>query len=295
MNAGASFAERAFNLRPGLFPFESRFLDVSGARVHYVDEGRGPVLLMVHGNPTWSFVFRELIVRLRERFRCIAFDHPGFGLSTAPAGYRYLPDEHAAIAGAFVDALALQSFTPVVQDWGGPIGLTLAAARAERVERLVIGNTWCWPVNGDVHFELFSRTFGGPLGTYAIRHYNAFVNVLIPAGIKRHKVTPEVMEAYRRPLPTPARRMPSAIFPRSIIGARAFLREAEAGLARLAAKPALLLWGDADIAFRPKERSRFEGLLPRHRTVPLPGAGHYIWEDAPEEIAAAIDAWWAGV
>jgi haloalkane dehalogenase len=287
-----SYAEDAFELTPGSFPFESHFLDVAGARVHYVDEGTGPILLMVHGNPTWSYVFRHLIVALRGRFRCIALDLPGFGLSVPAPGYGFLPEEHARVVGGFVETLGLPSFTPVVQDWGGPIGLYVAAINAGRVDRLIVGNTFCWPVNGDVHFDLFSRTLGGPIGRFAIRRFNAFVNVLVPAGIKRETVTPEIMAAYRRPLPTPDRRMPSYVFPRSIIGSRDFLAACEASLATLREKSTLVLWGDRDIAFRPKERERFESLLPNHTTVELAGAGHYIWEDAPAEIAAAIRDWW---
>lgn len=289
---GEGTAEQRLGLAPGSFPFESRYVEAGGARLHYVDEGAGPVLLMVHGNPTWSFVFRHLIRLLRDRFRCIAPDLPGFGLSSAPSGYAYLPEEHARTLAAFADRLELRSFTPVVQDWGGPIGLHLAGRDPARVDRLVIGNTFCWPVNGDPHFELFSRLMGGPAGKFAISRFNAFVNLMIPAGIKRAPVAPATMEAYRRALPTPQRRLPSYLLPREIRGSRAFLARCEAGLAGLSGKPALIVWGDADFAFRPQERRRFEAALPQARTVVLRGAGHYIWEDAPEEIAAALRAWW---
>jgi len=292
VSAESSHAETALGLAPGSFPFASRFADVAGARVHYLDEGTGPVLLMIHGNPTWSYLFRRLVPQLRDSFRCIAPDLPGFGLSTAPPGYGFLPEEHARVLSAFVEALGLASFTPVVQDWGGPIGLYVAGLDPARVERLVVGNTFCWPVNGDFHFEMFSRTMGGPVGKIAIRRWNAFVNLLIPAGIKRERVTPAIMEAYRRPLPTPERRMPSYIFPRSILHSRAFLATCATALEALREKPALIVWGDADIAFRAQERERFEAALPNHRTIPLSRAGHYIWEDAPDEIAAALRAWW---
>ena len=290
--AQSSYAENAFHLPAGTFPFESRFADVAGARIHYVDEGAGPALLMVHGNPTWSFLFRHMIALLRDRFRCIAPDLPGFGLSTAPAGYGFLPEEHARMVGGFVDALALPSFTPVVQDWGGPIGLFVAAQNPARVDRLVIGNTFFWPVNGDRHFEMFSRAMGGPIGKFAIREFNAFVNLFIPAGIKIEPLTAGIMEAYRRPLPTPERRMPSYIFQRAILKSRAFMERCAAALPALRDKPALIVWGDKDIAFRAQERERFEAALPDHRTIPLPGAGHYIWEDAPIEIANALREWW---
>ncbi len=287
-----SLTDRAFRLPAGSFPFASKLVDAGGARIHYIDEGTGPVLLMIHGNPTWSFVFRHLVAALCDRFRCIALDLPGFGLSVPPPEYDFLPESHARVVAAFVDALGLESFTPVVQDWGGPIGLHVAGRRPERIERLVIGNTWCWPVNGDRHFEWFSRTMGGPVGKFAIRNFNAFVNVFMPAGIRLRPIDFDFLEAYRRPLPTPERRMPSYVFPRSILKSRAFLAECEAGLARLAGKDALILWGDEDIAFRAKERERFEAALPLHHTVILAGAGHYIWEDAPGEIVSAIRDWW---
>jgi haloalkane dehalogenase len=290
--ASLSFAETTLGLPAGSFPYASKFLDVSGTRIHYIDEGMGPVLLMLHGNPTWSYVFRHLVTSLRDRFRCIAPDLPGFGLSTAPTGYDYLPETHAQVIAAFVDGLALRSFTPVVQDWGGPIGLYVAGRDPSRIERLVIGNTWCWPVNGDFHFEWFSRLLGGPIGKFAIRRYNAFVNVFVPAGIKRRRVDAALLEPYRRPLSTPDGRMPTYVFPRSILHSRTFLANCEASLAALAQKPALIVWGDADIAFRAKERMRFEALLPKHRTVKLRGAGHYIWEDAPDDIVAALRSWW---
>ena len=125
---------------PELFPYESHFIDVDGCRVHYVDEGEGPVLLLLHGNPTWSFLYRHLIGRLRRRFRCIALDFPGFGLSRARPGYGFTPAEHASVVERFVAELALASYTPVVHDWGGPIGLAVASRHPDRI-RAVVGVT----------------------------------------------------------------------------------------------------------------------------------------------------------
>ncbi|MBX7080686.1 MAG: alpha/beta fold hydrolase [Nannocystaceae bacterium] len=284
--------ERPRWLPPGLFPFTSRFVELDGHRIHYIDEGEGPVLLMLHGNPTWSFVWRHLVLALRDEFRCIALDYPGFGLSQARDGYDLLPSSHARVVAAFVDALALPSFTPVVQDWGGPIGLWVAARLHPRVTALVIGNTMAWPVADDPHFARFSRMMGGALGSFAIRRFNAFVNVMIPLGTKRRRLSGAEMAAYRRPLDTAARREGSAVFPRAIVGESGFLAEVEAGLPALADKPALLVWGDRDIAFREQERQRFAAALPRATTVVLPGAGHYVQEESPDEIAAAIRELW---
>lgn len=274
-----------------LFPFQSRFVELEGHRIHYVDEGSGPTLLMLHGNPTWSFVWRHLIARLKGRFRCVALDYPGFGLSTAADGYDLLPQSHSRVVERFVERLELRRFTPVVQDWGGPIGLGLAGRRPELVEGLVIGNTWAWPVHDDPHFVRFSGFMGGAFGGFAIRNFNLFVNVMIPKGIMRKKLPREEMEAYRRPMATKARREATHVFPREIVRSRAFLAEVEENLERLAGRPALLCWGDRDIAFRPKELARFQALFPRATTVPLPGAGHYVQEDSPDEIADAIVTW----
>jgi haloalkane dehalogenase len=125
-----------------LFPFESRFVEIDGNVVHYIDEGSGPILLMLHGNPTWSFVYRQVIGSLRDQFRCIALDFPGFGLSIAAPGYQYMPEEHAAVVVAFLDRLGLSDATLVAHDWGGPIGLYAAEQRADKF------NASSWPTRG---------------------------------------------------------------------------------------------------------------------------------------------------
>ncbi len=279
-------------LTPELLPFESRFLELDGHTIHHLDEGEGPVLLMLHGNPTWSFLYRHLIGLLRARFRCVALDYPGFGLSRAAEGYGFLPADHARVVEAFVKRLGLETFTPIVQDWGGPIGLRVAGQMPERVRSLVVLNTFAWPVERDPHFVRFSRVMGGAIGGFAIRHFNAFVNVMIPMGTPRRSLSRAEMTAYRKPMDTPERREATHIFPREIVGSSPFLAEVEQGLRGLAEKPTLFVWGDADIAFRQQELDRFVTLLPRSTVRQVAGAGHFMQEDAPNEIAEAIDRWW---
>jgi len=273
-----------------LFPFESRFVDVDGARVHYVDEGDGSPLLLLHGNPTFSFLYRDIITGLRERFRCIAVDHPGFGLSAAPAGYRFTPAEHADVLEKVVQRLDLTGVTMMVQDWGGPIGFAVATRNPERFSAFVIGNTWAWP-KSDPGTQVFSRTLGGPLGRYLIGQRNFFIERIIPSGVRRKKLPAEVMDVYRGPFPTPESRRPMYVFPREILKSRPFLANIEAGLAKLTDRRVLLVWPTKDVAFRAAELRRWEQLFPDHRTVVLEGAGHYIQEDAPDEIVAAIRNW----
>jgi len=276
-----------------LFPFASHFADVRGAEVHYIDEGEGPVFLCLHGNPTWSFLYRHIVRGLRDQFRCIAVDYPGFGLSTAPVGYRYTIAEHARVVEGFVEHLDLRDVTLMVQDWGGPIGFWVATHHPERFRAFVIGNTWAWPISGDRATEWFSKALGsaGP-GGLLVKRADIFTNVFMRGGIKRKKLTLDERFMYQRPHPTPESRVPVHVMPREILAARDLLTEVEHGLGQVADKPALIVWGDKDQAFRRPQRLRWERSFPNHRTEILHGASHYIQEDAPEEIVAAIKEWW---
>lgn len=277
---------------PGLYPFESRWFDSSRGRVHYVDEGSGPPILLCHGNPTWSFLYRDIIVALRDRFRCIAPDYLGFGLSARPAGFGYTIDEHARVMGEFVDHLGLgegpDGYLTMGQDWGGPISMAVAVERAERVRGIVLGNTWFWPTDV-LTTKIFSRVMGSPPMQWAILQRNFFVEQMIPAGTE-HRPTDAVMTHYRAVQPDPDARKGVARMPKELLAARPLLeRLAREVPARLGAKPALFIWGMKDFAFRPgPSLPRMRATFPDHVVVELPTAKHFIQEDAPDRIAAAI-------
>ncbi|MFD6357787.1 alpha/beta fold hydrolase [Nocardia tengchongensis] len=145
------------------YPSEHRYINLAGARVHYVDESVGPPLLLLRGNPTWSFLYHELITNLRGQFRCIALDYPGFGLSHPGPGYGFTPAEHAAVVERFVTELNLSGVTLMVQDWGGPIGFAVATRHPDRFSAFVIGNTWAWP-KSDPGAHLSPTSHGHPRG-----------------------------------------------------------------------------------------------------------------------------------
>ena len=273
-----------------LFPFESRFLDIDGHTIHYIDEGTGPTLLFLHGNPTWSLDYSAVIQSLCSEYRCVAVDYPGFGLSAAARAYRYLPADHAEVVGAFVDALELTEVTLVAHDWGGPIGLAVAQRRRESFAGLVLTNTWAWPVD-DLLVQLMSHVMGSPGGRLLIRQLNLFVNVMIPLGHRLRKPTGHQMAHYKSALGTSERREASAVFPREITASRAFLADVEAKLSQIAALPALIIWGDADFAFGNKELHRWQRTLTDHETVVIKGAAHFVPSDAPEQFAGAIRDW----
>jgi len=276
----------SFSVPAELFPVEHRFVELDGARIHYVDEGSGEPLLLLHGNPTWSFLYRKIIAGLRGEFRCIAVDYPGYGMSDAPPGYTFTPAEHSAMVERFADQLGLAGLTLMVQDWGGPIGLSLACRRPELVARLVIGNTFAWP-NRELRVRVFSAVLGGPPGRALTRWFNFAPRVFFRRGFAQ-PVPPDVMRAYLAPWQDPARRPAAAIAPRQLVAAAPYLTKLEAALPTIAGKPSLIVWGQRDFAFREAERMRFEKLFPGHRTVLLPNASHFLQEDAGDQIAAEI-------
>jgi len=156
-----------FKVNKQLFPFENKFVELSGgSKIHYIDEGQGPVLLMFHGNPSWSFLYRKMIQHLKNDFRCIAFDYPGFGLSEAPKGYDFSAKTHSLVAEEFINKLKLEDVIIIGQDWGGPIGLGWAGRNPNKIKGAVLGNTWAWPLAGNLRFEAFSWLMGGPIGRW---------------------------------------------------------------------------------------------------------------------------------
>ncbi len=275
-----------------LFPFRSQAVEVDGARIHYVDEGEGPTLLLLHGNPTWSFLYRDVIAGLTDRFRCIAPDHPGFGLSTAPSGYGYTIAEHTDVLEGFVDALDLHDVTLMGQDWGGPIGLGVATRQPDRFRAFVLGNTWAWPLTRP-DLRLLSRLADGPVGAALLRRANGFVEAILPLLHRRRRLTDGEMAMYRGPFPTPASRRPVQVMPEQLTGAAPLLHDLEQRLAVVADRPALILWGTRDPAFTAADRRRFQATFADHTTVLLEGAGHYLQDDAPAEVVAAIRGWWS--
>jgi haloalkane dehalogenase len=279
-------ARRRFGLGRDLLPFDSRFVEVAGARLHYIDEGSGPILLLQHGNPAWSFLYRHVIGALKAQYCCIAIDLPGFGLSDPPPGFGYTPAEQARVLSAALEALDLRHACLVAHDWGGPIGLR-AMLDTGRIDRVVLGNTWAWPVNGDWHFEWFSRLMGGAVGRWSARRFAFFVNVVLPASMKRGWPAPAVMAAYRAPFAPPRDRAPLYVLPQNILASRDWLARLEADLTSWKG-PAAFVWPENDIAFRSKELAHWQKLWPDAPVRTIARCGHFLWEDAPEESTAAL-------
>lgn len=270
------------------YPFASRYLQVPGGRMHYVDEGIGDPLLMVHGTPTWSFVYRHLIRDLSLDYRVVAVDHLGFGLSDKPEDGLYRPQELATNLRLVIDRLQLRRFTLVVHDFGGPIGLSYAIEEPANVRALVLFNTWMWSLRKTSSGRI-SKLLSGHLGRWLYTRANFSPKVLLRAayGDKR-KLTPDVHRHYIKPFATPGERMAPWVFARELIGSSDWYEYLWNQRERIAGMPALLLWGMKDPAFTPAALERWRLAFRNPRVVQFPAAGHFVQEEAGDEAASAI-------
>lgn len=271
------------------YPFQPHFLRLPAGQMHYADEGQGEAIVMVHGTPTWSFLYRDLIKKLSPRYRVIAPDHLGFGLSEKPVGWSYLPQDHARNLTTLIEQLDLRDITLVVHDYGGPIGLSYAIEHPENVKRLVIFNTFMWSLKGDPQFELPGKLFNNPLGRYAYKNLNFSPRVMIrSAWGDPKKLTKGIHRHYIQALPTPNDRQGTWVFLQELIGSSDWYQGLWERREALRGKPALLLWGMKDIAFKQKELDRWKELFPAAEVVCFPEAGHFVQEEEGEEIAQAM-------
>jgi haloalkane dehalogenase len=276
-----------------LYPFESQFVAIDGQRMHYVDEGRGPTLLLVHGNPAWSFHWRNLIVGLRAGHRLVAPDHIGCGLSDKPRSYEYRLARHIDNLVEFVEKCDLTEITLLAQDWGGAIGLGAALARPDRFGRFVLFNTAAFRSSWMPWRIRICRT--PLLGTLAIRSLNAFVRAALRMAIeKRERLTPTVRAGIAAPYDTWANRVAIDRFVKDIPmspdhASYETLRRIEEGLPRLVNKPFQFIWGMRDWCFTPAFLDRFLAIYPHAEVHRLADAGHWVVEDAHERIVPLVE------
>jgi cis-3-alkyl-4-acyloxetan-2-one decarboxylase len=278
----------------GTFPFVPRAARLGDLALHYVDEGPSDAspLLFLHGNPTWSYLWRRPIADLSAAgHRCVALDHMGFGRSDKPPHLAaYGLQRHVDNAIAFVDSLDLRDVTLVAHDWGGPIGLGAMLERRERLSRLVLLNTWAWELPSFLPpFLREFRTEG--LGEILALGGNLFVES-IPGGMARRDPEPEMMDAYRAPFPDYWSRVGTLAFQRDIPLTE---RDASAPLMASINKrladldvPMLLVWGMRDPVFQPVFLDQWRQLFPGARTLELADASHFLVEDRPDAVTAAI-------
>ena len=268
--------------------------DLEGLRMHYVESGDGAPVLLLHGEPTWSYLYRKMIPPLSETFLVIAPDYIGFGRSDKPTDrdwYSY--DRHVDSIVQLIEALDLSDVTVVVQDWGGPIGLRVAVEHPERFARLVILNTGImrpgpnWPTEAFMQWR-----------DYAERNPDLDVGFIIQASTVT-ELTEDVLRGYTAPWPDASSKAGVAAFPLLVP-----LSETDPGAAEMVrtgdalkewTKPVLVAFSDSDPIFPQAAGERLAGRIPGARFVPISGASHFLQEDKGDEIAAEILSWSTGV
>jgi haloalkane dehalogenase len=277
-----------------LYPFASRELVLDGHHYHYLDEGAGPVLLLVHGNPTWSFYWRELIQAFRGRFRVVAPDHIGCGLSDKPRHYPYRLQQHVRNLGRLIAELDLDQITLLAHDWGGAIGLGAAVDAPQRFSRLVLFNTAAFRSRRIPWRIRVCRT---PLvGKLLVQGCNAFARAaLVMAVGHRDRMTPIVRAGLLAPYNNWSNRVATHRFVLDIPLAPAHpsyaeLERIERGLSQFCDRPVLLIWGMRDWCFTPHFLDRFvHEFFPQAEVHRLADAGHYVIEDAWERIVPLVE------
>lgn len=279
----------SYSIDKNEYPFNSKEFSLPAGKMKYVDEGTGEPVVMVHGNPTWSFVYRHLIKCLSSTHRCVAMDHLGFGLSDKPEGFSHRPQEHAKNLEMLLDTLKLENITFIVQDWGGPLGLSYAINHPQKCKRIIILNTWMWSTAGDKSFEGFSKFMGGPIGRFLVNRANLFAGPVMKSSVKnKTSFSKHIHDHYTKVLSSPVERRGSHILPKQIMEANGWLNELWTRSEVLKDIPVLILWGMKDVAFKSKELERWKGLFSNKDVITYQDAGHFIQEDLGEDLCTPI-------
>ena len=288
-----------------LYPFPSEYYELNGSghRLHYIDQrpaaaehgesAAADCLLMVHGNPTWSFYWRQVVTRFAPRIRCIAPDHLGMGLSDKPADFEYGLQRHIDHLCEWVEHLDLQRIALLVHDWGGAIGLGMATAMPDRISRLLITNTAAFP---PPYIPWRIRVCRWPvIGPWLMNSLNVFPRMAVrmattqPGGLKRN-----VAQGLMAPYADPAHRVGVFHFVNDIPAGPGHptwkvLEGLESNLARLRSKPVDIIWGERDWCFRPALIERLASHFDSVQVTSIASAGHYLAEDAPQQLGDVIE------
>jgi pimeloyl-ACP methyl ester carboxylesterase len=277
-----------------LYPFQSNFLELDSLKYHYLDEGEGEPLLMLHGNPTWSFYYRNLVIGLRDRYRCVVPDHMGCGFSDKPQEYNYTLSQHIDNLEKLVDELQLDKITLVIHDWGGAIGMGYAVRHPEKIKRLVLFNTSAF-LSDHIPFSIDICRYP-VIGPIAIRMFNAFAGAAVYRACKnRKRMTDQVKAGYLAPYDSYENRIANLRFVEDIpmtedVPSYPVVKDIQEKLDLFKDLPALIMWGKKDFCFTTHFFERWKEYLPQAEAHIFRRAGHYVVEDAHDEILPLLES-----
>lgn len=270
------------------YPFTSNYFDINGQKLHYIDEGKGETVLFVHGTPSWSFDYRNVIKKLKENYRCIAIDHIGFGLSDKPECYDYSTPNHSKTLEKFVIEKQLDNITIVVHDFGGPIGLNFAIENHEKIKRLVILNSWLWSSKTDPDFIKLSKILKSPLLPFLYRYLNFSPKFILPKSFGDKKIPKKLLKQYTKPFANKTQRNGALAFAKSLLNDQDWFEQLWNKRQTISTKPTLFIWGTKDPVIKPHYLDKFQIGFTNSTTVKLETSGHFPQEEQADTVTKVM-------
>lgn len=271
-----------------VYPYEPNYLEVDGGQMHYVDTLGGRPIVFLHGWPGWSFSFRNVIRMLQKDFRCIAPDMIGFGKSAKPQSWRYTPGAHTQNLKMLIEHLDLQDITLVMHGFGGPVGMCYAMDHLDRIERVVLINTWLWDISNDPVASKAGKLAEGPLGNLTYLKMNAAAKAIRAQFCDKDKYNETVHEGYFGPFNRQEDRSGTLAVAKQMVEAGAWYDEIWANRHEFNQIPMSLIWGTKDPAFGEKAMNKIWHEFPLIEVKHFDDAGHYVMEEHPQAVAEAI-------
>lgn len=270
------------------YPFNSKYFDINGQKLHYIDEGKGETLLFVHGTPSWSFDYRNIIKNLKVHYRCVAIDHIGFGLSSKPEQYDYSPQNHSNTLEKFILEQQLENITLVVHDFGGPIGLNFAIQHPEKIKNLIILNSWLWSSENDPDYIKLKKILKSPLLPFLYRYLNFSPKFILPQSFGDKKLPKNLLKQYTKPFADRTQRNGTLAFAQSLLNDQDWFEQLWIKRKTIAEKPTLFVWGMKDNVIKPHNLKKFQSSFSNAKTIKLETSGHFPQEEQPEKVIKAI-------
>jgi pimeloyl-ACP methyl ester carboxylesterase len=286
---GYTMAQQNFKWLDTLeYPFQSHYFQINGSKMHYIDEGEGPVLLFVHGTPSWSFDFRKQIKELSKQYRCIAIDHIGFGLSDKPRDFDYSTQAHSKRLEQFILDKKLENICLLVHDFGGPIALHVALKYPQKFSKIIMLNTWMWSSADDPDFIKFSKILKSPLLPFLYKRLNFSPRFVLPKSFGDKKLKPSLKKQYTKPFANTNERNGALAFARSLLNDQEWFEQIWQQKEVFYNTPILVIWGMKDPVIKAHNLEKLMGAFPHAQLVKLESCGHFPQEEEAEKCTLAI-------
>lgn len=270
------------------YPFSANYFNVNNQNLHYIEEGQGEVILFVHGTPSWSFDYRNIIKGLKSDYRCIAIDYIGFGLSDKPKEYDYSTQNHSKTLEKFVLEKQLENITLVVHDFGGPVGLNFAMQYPEKIKNLIILNSWLWSSENDPDYIKLRKILKSPLLPFLYRFFNFSPKFILPKSFGDNKLDKTLLKQYTRPFADRTQRNGALAFAKSLLNDQDWFEQLWNKRKSISDKPTLFIWGMKDTVIKPHNLEKFQRGFSNSRTMKLETSGHFPQEEQAEKVLKAI-------